>query len=146
MKKTILSILFSATFVLSGCQSQLILNPQINDISSIVSGNWENTLKKSDGSGVNTELEIKEIENSKTDKYKKTFSAIMSSNLIGNESETLKLTTKNINISGLLEGQTLRITDIESESDSIKANSYFTVSEDGKFLTLNPGEVKFHKK
>jgi hypothetical protein len=102
------------------------------------SGTWENTIKNTDGSTVITTLEIKEALD--------TFTGTMSAKVIGSESATLKLTTADLKLSGGINGKTLTITDIESDSDITKTYSRLDVSKDGNLITLSPGEVKFRKK
>jgi hypothetical protein len=106
--------------------------------SAGAAGTWENTIKNTDGSSVVTTLEIKEAE--------ETFTATMNARIIGNESETLKLLTSSIKLSGVINDKILTITDTESDSDTSSIYSRLVVSKDGSLITMSPGEIKFHKK
>ncbi len=135
MKNIVFKLLIVSIFITSlfGCQTPIIAKIT-ND------GIWENTIKNSDGTPVLTTLEISQKE--------KFFSGVMTIEVKGEESETLKIPTKKINFSGnvINDGKKLVITDIESDISSYKESSSFEISENGKFLTLHPGEIKFKRK
>lgn len=149
MKKNILKItvftLISFTF--TACEFNSIIKPEVIDIS----GAWENNIKNSDGSGVTTTLDIRDVKfvsegnNNYKDEYY-TYSASLNSKLTGNQSETLKITTDKINISGTIRGSDLIITDVESESESITTESRLILSKDKNYLTLIPSDIKFKRK
>lgn len=149
MKKNILKItvLTLITFAFTACEFNNIINPGIVDIS----GAWENSIKNSDGAGVITTLDIKDIKfvsegnNNYKDEYY-TYSASLNTKLTGNQSETLKITTDKINISGTIRGNDLAITDVESESESITTASRLILSKDKNYLTLIPSDIKFRRK
>lgn len=151
MKNTFLKISTLVIFLsgLTGCEfSNLIVKPEPN-----VKGIWENNIKNSDGSSVLTTLEIKDFKKVVEQKYGNykeeyyTYSANLNSKLNGNQSDNLKLTTNNINISGVMNNDSyLQITDVESENESITTRSGFNLSKDGNYLTLVPGDIKFRRK
>lgn len=149
MKSTFIKITISTLIstVFTACDFQNIPKPVTNDIS----GSWENSIKNSDGSGVTTTLDITNIkfvsegnQNYRDDYY--TYSASLNSKLTGNTSETLKISTDKINISGTIRNEELRITDVESESESITTDSRFILSKDKNYLTLVPSDIKFKRK
>lgn len=111
-------------------------------------GNWENTIKNTDGASVVTSVLITEtkLKDKNISANIKGFSAKIDSKVDGTESDTLKLVTKSINVSGTMDSGNLTITDVDSDTDSISTSSRFYLSKDGKYLTLQPGDIKFRRK
>ena len=139
-----LSMTALISFSLFGCP--VMTDPTLSPI-----GNWENTIKNTDGSSVMTTVEIKETKIKSKNAYEanlKGFTAKIDSKIEGKESDTLKLTNNTITVSGTMyeDSSSLTITDVDSATDSITTNSTFNISKDGKFLTLQPSNIKFKRK
>lgn len=119
------------------------LDPELTAV-----GNWENTIKNTDGASVVTSVLITEtkLKDKNISANIKGFSAKIDSKVDGTESDTLKLVTKSINVSGTMDSGNLTITDVDSDIDSISTSSRFYLSKDGKYLTLQPGDIKFRRK
>ncbi|MFN8671628.1 MAG: hypothetical protein U0457_06025 [Candidatus Sericytochromatia bacterium] len=134
----------SATALLS---LSLFACPMMNEPELSPVGSWENSIKNNDGSTVVTTLDVTETKIKKP-QYdgQKGFSAKMQSKIEGKESDTLKLTNSEINVSGTMYESNLTITDVDSATDSINTSSRLTLSKDGKYLTLQPGDIKFKRK
>src|SRR5438045_1443118 len=111
----ILKFLILTLFSLSACSTPVVPVPSV-----LVGGTWENTLKNIDGASVVTTLEVKQSGSN--------FNATMTAKVIGNESETLKLLTKNIKFSGNIRGNKLSITDVDSDSEVTATSSSLTIS------------------
>ncbi len=149
MKNTFLKIstLVLFSFSLNACDLTNFAKVQ----AMSVKGTWENNIKNSDGSSIITTLEIKDVKevndiNNHSYMQQYTYSASLDSKLNGNQSETLKITTNKINISGTIINNNLNITDVESEIESITTDSRFILSKDGNYLTLIPSDTKFKRK
>ncbi len=108
-------------------------------IQPLAMGTWENIQKNPDNTVVTTTLVINETGNE--------FTAVMTTKVVGNESENLKLPIKSVKFSGSIPvGNSLYVNQLDDVSDEFPRNSYFEVSKDRKVLTLNPGKIKFQKK
>ncbi|MBC7475070.1 MAG: hypothetical protein H7263_12315 [Candidatus Sericytochromatia bacterium] len=100
---------------------------------NIAGGNWENSIKRSDGNSLVTSLSILETQDN-------TFTGSMSTNQDkGNVAQTL-------NFSGYISGNVLVIDKLSESSGRTLKESILTVSEDKKTLTLSPSGLIFTKK
>lgn len=128
MKNTILKIITFITFAfsISACSQ------------NVGSGTWENVLKDTNGSTITTTLQIAENFDN--------FSGKMITKVDGQESDALKLPSKDLDFSGYVSGKILVIEHVNNTNDPYFKKSTFTVSDDGNSLTLSPSGLIFNKK
>lgn len=133
MKSIIKKVSILAFLVVQACGTNTNTQPSFS-----IEGEWENSMKNQNGVVINTTMKI-----TRKDKF---FDAVLE---INSDKKIDDISLKKVNISGTINqygGRRHTITDIESGDKTYSETSFLEISENGSFLTLQPGQVKFRRK